>query len=82
MVRVYRSHIAEVAFHRHRLRPAHQPGQEVIADITRRRVADLIEYARMEGIHPGIHKIGNRLARLLREPDDRPGRVEFHNTPG
>ena len=46
----------------------------------RRRAIDLIEHARMEGVHTGIGQVGNRLARLLREPDDPADVVEFHDT--
>ena len=48
----------------------------------RRRAVDLIEHARMEGVHASIRQVGNRFARLLREPDDRPGGVEFHDASG
>ena len=68
------------------LRPAPpapgRPGrQKVIADVAGQPVADLIEHARVEGVHTGIGQIRDRMDWLLDEPGDPAGRRRVPRPP-
>ena len=43
-----------------RARPTSR-GSRSIADVARRHAVDLVEHARMEGVHAGIRQVGNRV---------------------